>query len=117
MGARHAEIFIAIWLAISWMIFHYGEEGRALLMMNDFICAFLLIFFALITYSTKFRHWHLMNFVIGLWLILFSYSSFVEGVPEQNYMTLGLLLLMLAIVPSFSGQAPHSWVEFMKKRY
>ena len=117
MWARHMEVVLGIWLGISRFIFHYPEDFTKL-MIQDEIFAFLIVLFALLTYRDRFRYLNLLNAAIGVWLIglVFVSGKGVEFAPDQNYMVIGLLLVMIGLVPSRTKQPPKPWVEFLKKK-
>lgn len=114
MWARDFEFFIGIWIAISWLVFDY--RGPAHLVINDIICCLLIMFFALASYTKKFGHIHLFNFVMGIWLICFHFFFDIPFAASQNYIVLGLLLLMFSLVPSHAERPPVAWIEFMRAR-
>jgi hypothetical protein len=117
MWARHIEAVVAVWIAFSWLIFRYTADLTAM-QINDTIISLLIILFSLITYQERFRYCHLLNFLIGLWLIgwvVYSGTG-IEFGPHQNYMVSGLLLLMLSIVPSRTKEPPKAWVAFLSKK-
>lgn len=117
MWARHLESVIAVWMLFSWLIFRYPPELIPL-RINDLICAALILLFSLATYKDRFRYLHLLNFLVGAWLIGWTvYSGTgIDFGPHQNYMVAGLLLLMLSLVPSRTKKPPMAWVEFLSKK-
>ena len=117
MWARHIESVIAAWLGFSWLIFRYTPD-LSTLRINDWICMILIFLFSLLTYKDRFRYLHLLNFLVGSWLIswvIYSGTGIDFG-PHQNYMVAGLLLLMLSLVPSRTKEPPMAWVEFLSKK-
>ena len=113
MFARVIEVMLAIWLALSPFIFRHPVDAR-FLWVNDFACATLVALFALLSYARALQHLHLLNGLVGLWLVL---SAFLVGdiPPEpgyQNFAATGLLLMMLAIVPSRSQEPPAAWRRY-----
>ena len=113
MWARIVEFMLACWLAISPFIFGY-PSGISFFWINDLICSSLIIFFSLICYYKPLRKMHLFNLLIAFYLIIVSYalksSPFYQ--PLQNYIVLGILLLMLALVPSEASKPPMPWRDF-----
>jgi hypothetical protein len=117
MWARHFEFVLALWLAISWLIFGYTGD-QLFLGVNDGICFILITLFSLLSYYHALRKLHLMNLAVSAWLIGLAYtsaSSIHEG-PYQNYMVVGFLLLMFAIIPVYSNDPPEAWQNYLKKR-
>lgn len=114
MWARHFEIFLAIWLAISWLIFRYPQNS--LLMYHDFIIAIAISTISLLNY--KYRYIHLYNLIIAMWLIVLVYynNTPISVAPYQNYMVIGLLLIMFAVIPAHASTPPKEWFEFLEKK-
>ncbi len=115
MWARVVEFMLALWLAISPFIFGYPDSAFFFL-INDFSCSTLLAFFSLICYYKPFRKMHLLNLLIACYLIALAYI-FKQSPHQallQNYMVIGLLLLMIGLVPTESEKPPHSWRDFYK---
>jgi hypothetical protein len=117
MWARVVEFMIAVWLALSPFIFRYSS-GETFLWVNDWVCAFFVASFALLSFCHPLRKMHLFTLIVALWLWGLGYTTFPEkaSVSLQNSVVVGLLLLMLAIVPSHSDQLSFSWNKFMKER-
>ena len=70
-----------------------------------------MIVLALLSFWRPLRRAHLAILAVALWLIGFAYLS--AGYPPapalQNDLVLGLLLLMVALVPSQADLPPESW--------
>ena len=113
MWARVVEFMLACWLAISPFIFGYPNDA-IFFWVSDLITASLIAFFSLICYYRSLRKMHLFNLAISFYLIALSYifkdSPLYE--PLQNYMVLGILLLMIAIVPTDAEKPPQSWRDY-----
>ena len=117
MWARIVEVMIAIWLALSPFIFHHPAEERVL-WMNDFICACFVALFALLSFWHPLRKIHLITLVLAFWLWGLGYGDFPEkaSAAAQNSVVIGLLLFMLAIVPSHSQRPSFPWQKFIEKK-
>lgn len=115
MWARHFEVSLAIWLSLSWLIFRYPENS-SLLLVHDFFIAAVIATISLLNY--KYRYIHLLNVLTSLWLIIFAYFNYtsITNVPYQNYMVLGLILLMFSIIPPRASYPPEEWEEFIKMK-
>ena len=109
MWARVFEFSIACWLAMSPFIFSYTKPSW--LFVNDFTCSFLIAFFSLLSFHHRLFRMHLFNLALALWLIGLGFcaSEAPAAPPLQNYIVLGLILGMIAIVPSHSYLPPKSW--------
>lgn len=117
MWARIVEFMLACWLAISPYIFGYTKE-ETLLWINDYVCSSLLIFFSLICLYKPLRKMHLCNLILAFWLISMGFYSKSLPLPGyiQNYVVLGILLLMIGIVPSEASLPPMPWRKFYESR-
>ncbi|MES2345321.1 MAG: hypothetical protein V4494_05235 [Chlamydiota bacterium] len=117
MWARVVEFMLAVWLALSPFILRYPAQ-ETFLWANDFICAFLIALFALVSFWPPCRKIHLLTLGVALWLLGIGYSTFpaLALPPQENSVVIGLLLLMLALVPSHSHHLSPSWEEFEKKK-
>jgi hypothetical protein len=116
MWARVVEFMLACWLAISPFIFRYPPQ-ETFLWTNDLICACLIALFALLSFWDPLRKIHLLSLGVAFWLLGHGYSTFpsIALPPQENSVVLGLLVLMLAIIPSQSHLHSRSWQEFERK--
>lgn len=114
MWPRISEFFFSLWLAVSWMIF--GYKPNTPLFVNDMICFVLIALFSLGSYAFALRRLYLFNLLMAIWLIVFSVFSFVGEVPRQNYVSLGLLLFIFALIPSPTERPSYDWERFMENR-
>lgn len=117
MWARVIEFMIAIWLALSPFIFRYPSE-EVFFWVNSFVCACLVALFALLSFWHPLRKIHLLTVAIALWSWGLGYTNFPERASPilENFVVVGLLLLMLALVPSRSDRLSYPWSDFIKKR-
>ncbi|NGX46305.1 MAG: hypothetical protein K940chlam2_01494 [Chlamydiae bacterium] len=109
MWARVFEFSIASWLAMSPFIFSH-EEGW--LFANDFTCSFLMMLFSLLSFHHRLFRMHLFNLLLAFWLILIGFlatPTLALQPPLQNYIVIGLILGMVAIIPSNCHLPPKSW--------
>ena len=115
MWARIVEFMLAIWLSLSPFIFRYPTQDT-FPWKNDFISAFLVALFALVSFWRPLKRIHLLTIGIALWLWILGYSAFPDkaSLSEQNGVVIGLILFMLAIVPSHSSQISSSWEKFLE---
>lgn len=115
MWARHFEISLAIWLSLSWLILRYPEDS-SLLMFHDFFIAAIITTISLLNY--KYRYIHLLNFFTSLWLITLAFISNTPttNAPYQNYMVIGLTLLIFTVIPPKASDPPKKWKEFIEEK-
>lgn len=118
MWARVVEFMLAIWLTLSPFIFHYPSDAT-FFWVNSFVCASLVICFAFLSFWHPLRKIHLLTLGIALWLWGLGYSTFPEktSIFLENFVVIGLLLFMLAIIPSHSNQLSYSWQKFINSSY
>ena len=114
MWPRHFEVSLAIWLSLSWLILRYPEDS--FLVFHDFSIAIVIAIISLLNY--KYRYIHLLNLFTALWLIIFAFVSNtpITNAPYQNYMVIGLILLIFAIIPARASHPPEEWEEFIEKK-
>lgn len=117
MWARSIELMLAVWLALSPFVFQYSRDD-SFFWVNSFACAFLVTLFSFLSFWHFLRKMHLLTIGVALWLWSLGYSTFPDktSLPLENSVVVGLLLFMLAIVPSGSSQLSDSWQEFIKKK-
>ncbi len=117
MWARVIEFTLACWLAMSPFIFRHAP-GEVFLWWNDLCCALVVATIGLLSFHEKLRRAHLLNLVVALWLlgVAFVRTELPAPPPAQNHTVVALLLGMLAVVPSRTGEPPPAWSDFMKKR-
>lgn len=112
MWARVIEFMLGCWLAISPFIFTSGPQPTRAWYL-DWICAVLVILFALLSYWKPTRHIHVMTGLLALFMIGYGRFAYSSPVPPacQNYIMTGLLLLMFALVPNRASHPPRIWYE------
>ena len=117
MWPRPVEVMLGCWLAASPFIFsHSSAEPR--LWWNDLGSALLIVTFSLFSFWSRATRAHLLNILMALWLVGFGYFGFADQSPPaaQNDLTVGLILLMLAIIPSEATLPPKGWRDFAGSR-
>ena len=120
MWPRVVEVMLGCWLAASPFIFHPSADQPAF-WWNDFLCALLIITFALLSFWERARWAHLLQLGMGLWLMGWAfYWGFGQNpVPPamQNDVMTGFTLLMFAILPNKVTRPPASWEHLFLERY
>lgn len=110
MWARTVEVMLGLWLAASPFVFRHGPDA-ARLWWSDMGSASLVASFSLLSFWGPARRAHLLNLPVALWLAGSGY--FGPGDPPspaaQNDLIVGLILLMLAIIPSEATLPPKGW--------
>jgi uncharacterized membrane protein len=104
MWARDVEFALGAWLVVSPFVF--GHRGA--LAAHDFVCGSAIATLALLSYWRRARRAHLLELAIAAWLVASGWiaSSEGAGASAQNHAVLGLVLTMLAIVPSEANRPP-----------
>ncbi len=116
MWARVVEFMLACWLAISPFIFAYPSDV-SFFWVNDFATSVVIGFFSLISFYRPLKKMHLCNLLVSAYLIALPYI-FKDSPMQpalQNYMVLGLIFFMLAIVPTDASHQPKPWRDFYKE--
>lgn len=110
MWSRVVEIMIGCWLLMSPFLFRYGSDEPSL-WINDFATGSAVIVFGLLSYWQPTRHIHLVTVAVGGWLIAFAYiiGFGTERPAAQNYVIVGLMLMMFAIIPNSASRPPKGW--------
>lgn len=110
MWARVVEFMLAVWLALSPLIFQHDDRAW-LLWGSDFTCAALVAALALLSYYEPTRNAHLLTLAVALWLVVFGRFGASHPLPPgmQNNIVIGLLLMMFAIVPNHAARPPRIW--------
>jgi hypothetical protein len=110
MWARTAEVMLGLWLMASPFIFSHPPEEPGL-WWRDFAAGLLIVTSSLLSFWRPTARAHLLNILVGLWLVGSGYLGSV-GPPTaaaQNALATGLILLMLAIVPVQASLPPRGW--------
>jgi hypothetical protein len=117
MWARVIEVMLGCWLALSPFIFRHHAEERAL-WFTDLLSATAVIVFALVSFWSPLRVAHVANLVVALWLIAIGFwgSQYPTPAALQNYIVVGFLLLMFAIIPNEATRPPLAWRAFFDKQ-
>lgn len=114
MWPRVVELMLAVWLALSPFVFRYGPEAPAAWWGLDFGVSVVVLAASGISFWHRARRAHLITFAAGLGLALHGYLAAgpASAPPLQNHLLTGLLLSMLAILPSQGEVPPARWVRF-----
>jgi hypothetical protein len=110
MWARHSELFLGFWVALGPFVFRMPLDGGAVV-ASTFLCAAALVVLPLASYWPPLRRAPLLELVVAAWLIGFGWWRGREApTPDaQSDICVGLLIAMLAIVPSRASLPPLPW--------
>jgi hypothetical protein len=118
MWPRVVELLIAAWLASSPWIFAAPADADFLLRVNALVCATLIALFALLSFHPAWERAHVLTIAVALWIIgvAFAAPNPPPPAPYQNFVVVGLLLLLIAVLPSRASEPPRGWREFYHKK-
>ena len=110
MWPRVVEFMLGCWLVLSPFIFRH-DFSETLLWKNDIYSGTLVIVYSLASFARRYRHAHFGTALVAIWLIGFGYLTAGHPAPaaQQNEFSIGLLLLMFAIIPNEATLPPRSW--------
>jgi hypothetical protein len=116
MWARVVEIMLGCWLVISPFVFRHGPD-ESLLWANDLACGSLVAAISLAAFHPRLGRIHLLNGAVAFWLVGCGFLGAPPPPPPalQNWVGVGLLLAMLAILPSRATLPPRAWLEFARR--
>jgi hypothetical protein len=109
---RDLELALGLWLWTSPFVFRV-PLGETEAFVQAFACGAAAIAFALASYHPRLRRAHLASLALGIWLAVHGrFGGAGEPAPhEQNEILVGLLIAMLAIVPSRASEPPAPWLR------
>ncbi|SRR5690606_22550319 len=112
MWPRVTECMLGCWLLISPFVFRYEDQPLGW-WINDYAVGLAVIGLGLMSYWRPTRRIHLLTVLLAIWLVLYGRFGHQYPFPPtaQNYITLGFLLMMLAIIPSRASEPPAEWFK------
>ncbi|MDX1582443.1 MAG: SPW repeat protein [Thermoanaerobaculia bacterium] len=112
---RLLEIVIGCWLLMSPFLFGHYPDHRAL-WLSDLISGLAIVVISSMSISRKFFRLYLGNLLVAFWIIVHAYGQSPppgHAIPAiQNELITGLVLGMVAIIPSDTSRPPREWQEF-----
>jgi hypothetical protein len=116
MWPRVVELLIAAWLASSPWLLAAPADAEFFLRANALICATLIALFALLSFRAALEKAHLLTVAVALWIIgvAFAAPNPPPPAPYQNFVVVGLLLLLIAVLPSRASEPPKAWRDFYR---
>ncbi|MEW4453450.1 hypothetical protein AB1L30_12290 [Bremerella sp. JC817] len=116
MWARVAEFMLGCWLLCSPFIFPEEHRG-AVPALVDFSLGGMVMTFALLSYWRPTRFAHIGTLFLSLAIILLARIMLAPEIPPsgQNFMMIGLLLLMFSMVPNKAFDAPEAWQRWLSE--
>jgi len=114
MWGRVIEVMTAVWLALSPFIFRAADDP--VLVWVDSLSALAIACLAGLSYWAPMRRAHLLILAVAVGLAAWGRLSGSPPPPEhQNHITVGIFLLMIAIIPNDASQPPRNWREAMEE--
>lgn len=112
MWPRVTECMLGCWLLVSPFVFRYEDQPLGW-WINDYVVGLAVIAFGLLSYWRPARRIHLLTVLLAIWLVLYGRFGHQYPFPPaaQNYITLGFLLMMIAIIPSHASEPPPEWYK------
>lgn len=118
MWPRVVELLIAVWLAASPWVLPMPAGAESSLRANALACAALTALFALLSFRATLEKAHLLSLAVAAWLIGIAFAAPNPPPPAmyQNFVVVGLLILLVAVLPSRASEPPRAWREFYQKK-
>jgi hypothetical protein len=107
--ARDLELAAGSWLGISpFVLAGPGDVGAR---VHDLACAAAVVVLALVSRRNPRLRAHLVELPIAAWLVVYGGLAARQepSAVSQNHIVVGLLLAMLAIVPTRATRPPAGW--------
>lgn len=116
MGSRHRihAGLLACWLAITPFVLGYAPD-QIWLWANDLTASFAIALVALLSFRRGLHRIHLLNLAAAIWLVILGFLG-AASPAAQNHVVVGLLLGMMAIVPSRASGPPLAWRQDFAER-
>jgi hypothetical protein len=110
MWARTAEVMLGIWLVLSPFIFR-GTEAVGAWSAIHVAAGAAVVSLSLLSFWRPTAHAHLLTAALATVLALYAYLGWERPGPPaaQNAITIGLLLVLLAIIPNDASRPPAPW--------
>lgn len=116
MWARAVEIALASWLALSPFIFGHPDEA-AFLWYNDFACALAITIISSVALWPRAEKVHYLNVAVAAYLVVLGFTVPAPPPPAyQNYIVLGIVLFVFAVIPTPTTLPPWSWQDYYIER-
>ena len=117
MWPRVAAFLVGVWLLLSPFVFRHPKHAFGQ-WATDLACASAVMALSALSFWDRARRVHLVLVAVSGWLVGFGY--FAGGYPSppafQNEILTGLVLLLLAILPSEANLPPRAWRRYFEDR-
>lgn len=113
MWARHIEVMLACWLAVTPFVFE-GDSASVSTRVVSWTSAAAVMTFSLVSYWPPARRAYLLTALTGL--VIGGWAYFAASDPaspvHQNFVVTGLLLMMMGILPCYNNRPPAAWIDY-----
>lgn len=110
MWPRVVEFMLGCWLLCSPFLFR-GEHRDGVSPLIDFGLGSVIILFAALSFWEKTRYIHVGTLFLSVLMFAVPRLTLSPEIPPagQNFMMIGLLLAMFAMIPNEAFSAPRAW--------
>lgn len=116
MWARTVEVMLGCWLLVSPFVFEH-EPSDTYFWAADLGGGALIALFSLFSFWEPTKRAHALTFVTGASLALIAYFGTPPLPPAlQNHILVGVLLMMMAIIPTEATLPPDAWQRHEEER-
>lgn len=115
MWARFVEIALGLWLLVATGVL--PDPGGGVATVNG-VAGVAVLVLASLSFTDR-LHWaHLGHLLVAVFLVGWGWSQFPRPGPwaAQNQILTGLMLALVAVIPSESGRPPHAWREYVAEK-
>lgn len=111
MWARVVEFMLGCWLLCSPFIFQGENRGDHVHYLIDFALGGTVMTLALLAHWEPTRYAHVGTLLLSAAMFLVPRFTLSPEIPPaaQNFMMIGLLLAMFALVPNEATRPPRAW--------
>ena len=117
MWPRIIEVMLGCWLMISPFIFRLSPD-QTFLWVSDLAAGAAVIGIALTACSPRYPRLRLLNLISSAYLVIVAFLAAPPPPPPayQNYVVIGLLILITAVIPTRGVLPPQKWQQFYENR-
>ena len=110
MWPRVTEVLLGCWLLVTPFVFR-GTDGVADYVFNAVFSGSIIIVASLLSFWQPARHARFLTLAASIWLALHGYFSAPRPGPPaaHNEITIGLILLLFALMPNEVNDVPEPW--------
>ncbi len=116
MWPRILEVLLGLWLVASPWILGSGEGAGSRAV--NWAAGALVVLLSASTFAERFRHAHVGNLALAVFLIAWGWTQAARPGPPwaQNLILVGLVLGLVAIVPTQASRPPRGWRRYVSEQ-